>query len=83
MEADLIVDLFELIGRQLERGPKLGVLRIGKRHDRVQPVVASGELDHYQDRVFGPLLIGQGRGQCRPTDESRYREPQRHQTSAG
>ena len=71
MQADLIVDLPELIGGQLERRPELGILRIGKWHDGVQAVVSAGELDHDQDRVLGTLLVGERRCQGRPGQKRR------------
>ena len=50
METDFIVDFFDLILGNLDRWPVLNVKRIGKWYDRVQAVVAAGELDHEEPR---------------------------------
>ena len=63
VQADAIVDLLHLAGRDRELRPALAVLVVAVGHHGVQPVVAAVKLDDDQDAALrAGRLAGQGIG---------------------
>ena len=48
MQAEVVVQRHHLAGGHHQRRPELRIGRVAIRHERVQPVVAAGELDDHQ-----------------------------------
>ena len=46
MKADRVIEFQDLIGREADFGPTLAIVVIGKRHDGVQAVIATGHLEN-------------------------------------
>ena len=69
-EGEVVVDRAELRPPEPDRRPVavVGVVAVG--HERVEPVVAAGELKHQQDPVVGRGLRGEGGGG--PAEEPRH-----------
>src|SRR5262249_12164069 len=72
MKTEGVVDLLELIRREFQGRAQLGVLRIRERHDGVEAIVAAGELNDNEDRIFGARLPSRWCRECRPSEESRH-----------
>src|SRR6266568_2267321 len=63
LKAEMLIELAQPFLPDADAGPGavVGVIAIG--HDRVEPVVAAGELDHHQDAA---VLRRLRRGRLRP-----------------
>src|SRR5262249_9065825 len=58
LEAEMLIELAQplRLDADARSGAVIGVISIG--HDRVEPVIAAGKLNHHQDAA----LLGRGRG---------------------
>ncbi len=56
MQAELVVDLLEILRRNSQGLAELGIAVVGVRHDGVQAVVAAGELHDDEHGFLAPGL---------------------------
>src|SRR5262249_8719137 len=83
MESQIVVDFLEILGRDFQRGPVLGIKLILEGHHSIQPVVAAGELNNYEDGVLGDALSQQRSSGRRAGDEPRSGQSPGNQTTRG
>ncbi len=74
VQADSLIELDHPFARHTNGGPQFAVLRIGIRHERVQPVVAALEFDQQESPAHRLLLTSIDRS-CRAGRMRRWRPP--------
>ena len=72
MKTDRVVELQHLLGRDAERRPIFVVQVVGKRDQRVKPVIASAKFHDDQHMIVG-RIVRRGR---RSREQSRHRSGQ-------